>query len=101
MSTTITPGPLNQFHGAAAELWNYTTSHSKTTLRLRHPTAGTIDLIMEDTRGIWGPVAWPNSRVSIMKDETSKEHLVRDSPAGFLVTCGSVTVHFVQTEDPT
>ena len=81
---------LVSFRGAGAEIWSYTTSHSKLVLRLRHESAGILNIVMEDVYGIWGPVAWPDSQLSVTKDEASKEYIVRDSCAGFLVTCGLV-----------
>lgn len=83
---------LQRTHGGQAELWSYSTSHSKLVLQLRHDDVGTVDVIMEDVYAIWGPVAWSSAFLTVSEHPESRDIIVRDSSAGFLVTCGLVRV---------
>lgn len=78
---------LERWHGSSAELWSYSTSHSRLVVKLRSE-AGAVFIVMEDVRGVWGAVAWPCSRLRAVRDDANKEWIVRDSEAGFFVTCG-------------
>jgi hypothetical protein len=81
---------VKRWSGAGAELWSYCTSHSKLILRLRASDRKVLYLVMEDVLAIWGPVAWPNSELTISRDVAAKEWIVRDVRAGFCVPCGLV-----------
>jgi len=81
---------LDNWRGAGAELWSYSTSHSRLVLRLRNPKKEVLYIIMEDVYAIFGIVSWPNSDLVAMYNDARREWLVRDIRSGFVAPCGLV-----------
>ena len=82
---------LRYWQGAGAGLWSYSVSHSRLVMKLQRDDEE-VFLIMEDVRGIWGPVAWPKSGLRAYKNEEAREWVVQDAEVGFMVTCGLVQI---------
>lgn len=83
---------LSRMRRGSVEISSYAVSHSVLILRVAHPEHVTLELIMQDVQGIWGPVCWPACELAILRDASRKEVIVRDATAGFLAVCGSVAI---------
>jgi hypothetical protein len=89
-----TPDEIKQtlfnWQGSGAEIWSYSTSHSRLVIRLRNQEKQLLYIIMEDVYGIFGVVAWPNADIAATYDDIRREWVVRDARVGFVVPCGAV-----------
>lgn len=89
---------LDKWKGLPCRLWDYTSTHSRVTLRITQLNgidALHIDCIMSNY--ISGPTSWKSNDLTVFRSkdkDKDREYSIEDNSIGFVVRCSSVLLYF-------